>query len=358
MNTTRIAPVPAPAEGLFCGAIRHPQLWLWDSWTDTTPHGLELFCLALSRVDAAGVPIRPSDRNLFPFHVRRFVSRDQGESWKDLGAFMGPAAMGDGYCARNVWSGSALALPDGARLHALTGLRERGPDRCFLQTLFVAHERSGGALTMPTSAVLCPERDGAAIRAAGYYLGPAETLGANVGEADGPILAWRDPYLFWDEHKRLQMLWSAKVAPRTPALGRATLRWAGQTVAVETLHPPTLLPDAGLMTQAEVPKAYESPFHGGWLLLVSACDRQSEIQPDCEVTKLMRLYRSESSAGPWRPWLAHDSRLPIAAHGFGASILALQESQAAAAVITPITELAPEDIQLTFAPKEQVCLAG
>jgi hypothetical protein len=350
--------VPPPAPEPFHGAIRHRELWLWDSWTDATPESIELFCLALSRVDDAGGAILPRDRNDFAFHVRRFCTRDRGGSWVDLGAFVAPSDVGDGYCARNVWSGSALRLSNGDRLHALTGLRERGPDRHFVQTLFVAFEGRTGALSMPQAPLLCPERDGAAIRAAGYYLGPAEILGANEGEEDGPILAWRDPYLYWDEDKRLQMVWSAKIAPCTPALGRATLRIVGPDVVIETLHPPMLLPDADRMTQAEVPKVYQSSPQADWLLLVSACDRQSETQPDGEVSKVMRLYRAERSTGPWRSWRGEDSHLPIAPFGFGASIFAMDPEGDSGLVIAPLTEIAPEERQLTFAPAQRIRFAG
>lgn len=351
-------PVPPPSSLAFQGEIRHPDLWLWDSWVVAGEDVADLYCLALSRRTAEGAPIAPRDRNDYAFHVRRFRTSDGGRSWRDLGFVIGPASVGDGAFARNVWSGSALDLPDGRRLHALTGVREAGPGRSFLQTLFLAVAPSADGAPAPAAeALLCPERDYDRIRAAGYYLGDRARLGADDGEEGGPILAWRDPFLFEGADGALEMVWSAKAGPRTPAVGRATLIERGGVWAVGALHPPASLPDAAAMTQAEVPKIYHDERAGRFYLLISGGDRTHEGQPDGEVSKRLQLYVAGAVSGPWRPWRDEDSRLPDLDHVFGASLLHADFDAGVLTLICPITEQADPARQLTIGPVRTLTVA-
>lgn len=358
MTPQRSAPVPPLSPLVFQASIRHPDLWLWDSWTAGRDAVTDLYCLALSRRTADGVPIVPGDRNHFGFHVRRFRTTDAGRSWRDAGCVITPAAVGDGAFARNVWSGSALDLPDGRRLHALTGVREAGPDRSFLQTLFLAPGASPEAEPQPLrSALLCPERDYERIRAAGYYLDERATLGSDTGEEGGPILAWRDPFLLRAPDGGLEIVWSAKAGPRTPAIGRAALVEDGDGWSVGVLHPPTHLPDADAMTQAEVPKVYRDRERGCFFLLISACDRLYEGQPDAEVSKRLQLYTSEALDGPWRPWRDSGSALPGFEHVFGASVMDADFGAGMLTLVGPISEQAEAPLQLTFGPVRTLALA-
>ncbi len=358
MSRARSVPVPPPVPSAFQGEIRHPDLWLWDSWTVGTGDSVDLYCLALSRRTADGAPIAPCERNRFDFHVRRFRTADEGRSWTDKGAVIGPAEQGDGAFARNVWSGSALDLPDGRRIHALTGVREAGPGRSFVQTLFLAVASSAEDAPKPAAAaLLCPDRDYDRIRAAGYYLGNRSSLGADDGEEAGPILAWRDPFLFEAPNGGIEMVWSAKIGARTPAIGRATLVERGGAWLLDALHPPTELPDAAQMTQAEVPKIYRDERRGRLYLLVSAGDRLHEGQPDHEVSKRLQLYVADSLAGPWRPWREEGGGLPGFEYVFGASVLKADFEAGVLTLVGPITEQAEPARQLTIGPVQTLTVA-
>jgi len=96
-------------QNTFENGIHHPEFWLWDSWTCTDVQGLHLYCLALSKTDASGAAITPPDRNKHQFHIRHFVSLDQGNSWTDHGPVLQPGQIADGSDARNVWSGSVCS---------------------------------------------------------------------------------------------------------------------------------------------------------------------------------------------------------------------------------------------------------
>lgn len=346
----KTAPIPSPSQKVFTGGIDHPDLWLWDSWTMKEPDGgLHLYCLALSKTDSDGRAITPPERNDFTFHVRRFVSADAGWSWRDEGAVMAPGQVGDGADGRNVWSGSVLRL-DAARVaFGFTGVRDCGPDRRFLQTICVATGSGPGQPDhMPEDALSCPLRDYDAIVAKGYYLGPRDTLGSNDGEAGGPIMAWRDPYLFETADGELHAVWSAKLSPTVPAIAHARLKRDGDRISLQNLSAPIQLPDASVMTQAEVPKIYQDPSSGDFLLMVSACDRRYEGQPDSELTHFHRLYRSAQLHGPWRAYDAAGSALPGINGLFGASLLDQDISQGRFSVLGPYTENAGPERQLRF----------
>lgn len=348
-DPVRFADIPPPHLEPFYGGIIHPALWLWDSWVDTRPEWIDLYCLALARVDSGGRPILPSERNAFRFHVRRFRSDDGGQSWTDYGSFFASNVMGDGYCARNVWSGSCFDLGTGKTLHALTGLREMGEARPFLQTLFLAEaEVDAEALTGPLAALLCPIRDYDRICAAGYLLGPKHDLGSAQGEEGGPILAWRDPFIWRDENWQLHLLWSAKSGPTQACVGHAVVHKNSQGQWLADLQPPIRLPDGEGITQAEVPKVYSAEDGTGLYLLISGCDRVQETQLECDVTKVHNLYRAASITGPWRPYGSTSVLRLDQEFLYGGSFLDPIIDTKGARFIAPYTERADAHRQLTF----------
>jgi hypothetical protein len=350
MNNQFLVDIPPRCTEVFRGGIRHPALWLWDSWTAYDGVSLHLYCLALNRTARNGTPIMPGDRNNFPFHVRHFVSHDDGLSWSDLGTVAKPGLVADGADARNVWSGSVLRAPGGQWLYGFTGLRAGTADTKFIQTIFVAEGDLPDAVNRwPGEALSCPVRDYDAIRTAGYFLGPEQQLGWNTGEDGGPILAWRDPYLFYDEQGALNAVWAAKLAPTAPAVARASIRREGGEFIVDHLYAPITLPDAEQFTQAEVPKIYRDDATGVYYLLISACDRLYEGQPNAEVTMEMRLYKSETLDGPWRPFREAGSQLPELDGLFGASLTSVTGMDEKLIFLGPYTENAGPEKQLTFA---------
>lgn len=343
--------IPPAREAVFTGGIDHPDLWLWDSWTLQEPGGeWNLYCLALAKKRRDGAPIMPSQRNDFTFHVRRFTSVNAGGSWRDKGAVMRPGQIADGADGRNVWSGSTLRLDGETVAFGFTGIRDCGTSRRFLQTICVAIGTDPrGADRLPRDALSCPLRDYETIVSKGYYLGPRETLGSNEGEGGGPILSWRDPFLFVGPDGQLHAVWSAKLSPTIPAIAHARLERDGDRITLAQLSAPIELPDAHLMTQAEVPKIYRDPASGDFLLMVSACDRRYEGQLDRELTHIHRLYRSSDLRGPWTAF-GHDGSALAGLDGlFGASLVAHDVSTGRFSVIGPYTENAGPEKQLRFA---------
>ena len=343
--------VPPPCDLIFEGEIRHPDLWLWDSWTTQDEENIHLYCLALARSNTDGIEVQPADRNLYPFHVRHFFSKDKATTWKDLGVSVIPGRVMDGADARNIWSGSILKLRNGKHAFGFTGIRELPEGRSFLQSLCVGYGSSFEAMDQSISEPFCcPIRDYKLIRDTGYYLGPIEDIGSQYGEAGGPILAWRDPYLFYDAQSRLRAVWAAKVGPSSSAIGHAVLRETENMIEMETLLPPIILPDAENFTQAEVPKIYFDKSTSSYVMMISCCDRRYEGQPDSEVTHGLRLYQARD---PDSPWLAvmPNNLIMNADCIFGASLIDINMSERCLVLMGPYTENAGSERQLSFAKK-------
>lgn len=248
-----------------------------------------------------------------------------------------------------------LPLDDGRVAFGFTGVRDHGADQRFLQTICVATGPDAYSIdSMPKAAISCPLRDYDAIVGKGFYLGPHASLGSDLGEEGGPIMAWRDPFLFSDSAGDLQAIWSAKISPTRPAIAHARLKRDGKNVLLDELSSPIELPDADLMTQAEVPKLYRDPGSGDFLLMVSACDRRYEGQPDSELTHYHRLYRSTDVLGPWRAITSDNSKLPGLDGLFGGSIIGHDPALGSFKILGPYTENAGPEKQLQFAKPREV----
>ncbi len=342
--------IPPPSATLFRHGINHPDVWLWDAWTVASGETLTLFTLALARQDKKGDPIGPADRNDYPFHVRRFKSYDGGESWHDRGAFLTPSPGAGGVMAHNVWSGSAI-ISEGRMLFGFTGVRSPAPGRSFLQTICMLPTAQDGEAPAASGSIVIsnPEADYEEIISAGYYLGPRESLGDDAGEEGGPILAWRDPFLFAAIDGSIDAFWAAKTSATAPAVAHARLTRQGDGFHCKLLAPISL-PDGDDFTQAEVPKIYRDPSGAGFLLLLSTCNRLREDQPNEEVSKEMRLYRAAKTGGPWRAYRGEGSVIPGIEHLFGGAFSSIERSTNAATLIAPYTEMADIKKQLTIAP--------
>lgn len=343
-------PIPPPFPLPFTSGIVHPELWLWDSWSLTEGGTWHLYCLALSKTDKDGWNISPADRNLHQFHIRHFISQDSGLTWTDQGIYFKPETTPDGYFDRNVWSGSILKLDDKNYLTAFTAIRNIDAHHPFLQSISLAISADNNSIEYVCREPLsCPVRDYDQITSAGYYLGPKDSLGHKDGEDGGPILAWRDPYLFRDKDGKIHLFWSAKVSPKEGAIAHATLLETESGFAVDQLHPPMQLPDGKTFTQAEVPKIYSSLGDGEFYCLLAACDRLYEGQPDSEVTKVTRLYKASSLRGPWQTYNESSSKLEGLDNLFGCSLINADFDEGKIMLLAPVTEMAAKDEQLTFA---------
>lgn len=338
----RIADIPNPIDLEFTSSIAHPDLWLWDAWTCAEGGNLHLYCLAVAKV-FAGRPVQPQDRNLYQFHIRHFSSQDDGTTWRDKGVFLASSISG----RRNIWSGSILPRKSGA-LIGYTDTKWPDPAHPFVQSICIGQTHSFDEFDgLPANIVSDPVRDYNQIIEAGYYLSDRGSLGHINGEAGGPIMAWRDPFLYDDEGSVL-VFWSAKVGPRTPAIASAKLSQNASGEFSATLQRPIVLPDAHEYTQAELPKIWRDKDTGAYMLLVSACNRSHENQPDHEVSKETRLYKSETLFGDWRAWSSSGSLLQARPNSFGVSPYKWDHQNASVEVIAPITEQGSDAEKLTM----------
>lgn len=341
--------IPEPSSLIFRDGIRHPALHLWDAWSCVHAAEYHLYCLALSRTKPDGDALTAGERNDFPFHIRHFVSTDDGASWRDQGCFMAAGELATEGAERNVWSGSVEALAGDGVLMAFTTITPGDELHPFIQQLGIGgsgdHQHLGWRQQRPIS---CPVRDHAAIVAAGFYLDPPTSLGHRDGEAGGPIMAWRDPYLFFDPLGQLYLLWSAKAASGEPAVACAGLAMGPDGYQITRILPPILLPDGHDFTQAELPKIYHDATRGDYYLVLATCNRKHEQQPDNEVQKNIRLYRSRSLLGPWEGATATGSVLTADTHLFGMTVLATDFERHRMLCMAPYTEAAG-DLSLSFA---------
>lgn len=345
--------IPEPEKQTFRAGIAHPALYLWDAWSTRSGDTTHLYCLAVSRQLPDGTALEANQRNHQPFHIRHFSSQDGGASWRDLGVFQRHGQARDRHDERTIWSGSVMQLADGRWLFGYTGIRDRGPDRLFVQNLAcVLAQDSVRPTDGSQQLLLCPERDRDYIESAGYYLGDAGELGSNQGEAGGPILAWRDPFMFYDLQGELMMVWAAKNTARQNAMGLARLTLAGDTLSVAELYPPVQMPDSDEYSQLEVPKIYPDSTRNRYLLVIAASTRQSEQQPDEDVEKTMRIYYGNALRGSWHKGARTTSVLGNTQHLFGMTVLAADWQQQRLCCIAPTTERA--DKPLTFAPRFEV----
>ena len=341
--------IPEPSSLVFYNGIQHPALHLWDAWSCTESEKRHLYCLAISRTKPDGSVLTPGERNDFPFHVRHFVSTDDGTSWRDQGCFMTAGEHATSTAERNVWSGSIESLATGGVLTAFTTITPGDAMHPFIQQLSIGgsgnHEQLAWRQQRPLS---CPIRDHAAITAAGFYLDPLERLGHRDGEAGGPIMAWRDPYIFFEPEGTLYLFWSAKAASGEPAVACAELAMGADGYEISCLLPPILLPDGCDFTQAELPKIYHDVAQQCYYLVLATCNRKHEQQADSEVQKSIRLYRSASLHGPWEGALSGSSLVQRGTSLFGMTVLAADFERQRLLCMAPYTEAAGE-LSLSFA---------
>ena len=335
----------------FTNGIRHPDLHLWDAWSFVGDDDvLHLYSLAVPHARPDGTPITGPERNDTPFHVRHFSSGDLGRSWVDEGCLIAPR-VGQGLPdSRTIWSGSIEPLPDGRKLLAYTGLYELDAEHCFAQNIILALSDGYEVESRENEALICPIRDWKAITDAGYYLAAPDDIGHRGGEGGGPIMAWRDPFVFIDEDDRVHLFWSAKAGPRQGALGHGLLRRDGERFRLEKLYPPVTIPDGEDVTQLELPKIYHDARQGTYYLISATCNRIDERQPDVELSKTIRLHLSSSLDGPWRPWSPEGSALPGLEGLFGMTVLKPDFDRRNLLCIAPYTGAGGDERGLTFSP--------
>jgi hypothetical protein len=343
-------PVPPPNKQVFAPGIYHPDLYLWDSWSCNSAQGVDLFCLALARNDHNGNAVSPVDRNNYFFHIRHFHSDESLMGWIDQGCFQQPGQSSDGHDARNIWSGSVIDLYEAGQLFSYTGIQQGDNDHPFIQSLAIAYCDKDSKFSHGNT-ILCPVQDREMILNAGYYLAEGENLGYKNGEQGGPIMAWRDPFLFKDANDNLLMTWAAKATSSKGSLGLAKLTLDKQfNCSVETLYPPVTLPDDEEFSQLELPKIYHNPVENYYILCISTTNRKSEYQPQSEIVMKTRLYTSANLNEGWNPAGTHTSIVEGIQNQFGMSVLKADYRKGHLYCMAPYTENAKEELQLSFPP--------
>lgn len=332
----------------FDDGIDHPDYYLWDAWSYRQADRTHLYCLAVSRFDDQGHKLDPKNRNNLPFHVRHFVSADNGESWLDAGCFQQPRPELDDFDSKTIWSSSITLLEDDRKLVAFTGLKACAEPQLFLQSMGVAISSDGYDIDSASiQLVSSPEDDWQRIIDKGYFVGDRSQLGHKDGEDGGPILAWRDPYILVHENE-IHMFWCAKINSQTPALGHATLIEDDKGFAIKMFYSPVEIPDGNRFTQLELPKVIYDDVNNKFYLIIATCNRVYEGQSDSEVDKQIRLYASNSLDGPWIPHFDNSSSLGLGAqHMFGLTVLNADFKKGQLQCISPFTEAAEKPLTLS-----------
>ena len=341
--------IPAAYTGEFENGIHHPLLYLWDAWSYEESGVLHLYCLAVSRLKPDGTVLDPTERNSYPFHVRHFLSKNSGTTWKDEGCFLTPRLGENMYDSRTIWSGSSELLPDGKKLMAYTGIYQIDENQCFLQNIALAISNDGFEINKRFDSPLsCPKRDWTTITNLGYYLDQPFNLGHKDGENGGPIMAWRDPFVFIDVEENIHLFWAAKTDSHKSAMAHVTIEKDGETFRINKIFPPITLPDQANFTQLELPKMYYDAEKKWYYLIVSTCNRLYEGQSDEEVDKSLRLYRSSSLDGPWQPYGKEGSLILKNKNLFGLTVLKTDFKNNRLLCIAPYTDAAPNQLSFTF----------
>ena len=68
----------------------------------------------------------------------------------------------------------------------------------------------------------CPIRDRELICGAGLLPGRSRRdSGHDDGEEGGPVMTWRDPFIFFDDQQQLHLFWAAKSKPTHGVIAHA-----------------------------------------------------------------------------------------------------------------------------------------
>lgn len=340
--------IPLPYNRQFENGICHPLLYLWDAWSYVEDDIIHLYCLAVSRLKLDGTPLQPAERNDFQFHIRHFTSDNNGRSWKDEGCFLETNPWSEKFNFYTIWSGSVEALSNGEKLVAFTALEQVDINHKFAQNIAIATSRDGYVVDQILDIALSsPRKDWQAIINKGYYLDAPEKLGNTAGENGGPILAWRDPFIFLDQEEKINLFWGGKVSPKKGALVRAELEKSGTSYKIAKLHPPTTVPDGDEFTQLELPKVLYDKDKKLYYLIISSCNRLYEGQSDEEVDKGVRVYKSKMINGPWETL---GGKILGSENLFGPTVLKTDFRNNRLLCIAPYTDAAEKHLSLTFSP--------
>jgi beta-fructofuranosidase len=243
------------------------EFYIWDNWILKDGANLHRYYLAASK------EFTPDERHENAY-IRHAVSRDEGKTWKDLGAVLEPNADGD-WPNLVVWSGSAIKYRDEILLFVTGRSKEDG----LLQRIGLARSKDGHNFS-DIKLILSPE----------------EKFNYDISDEDGVIMAWRDPFVFLDpESDSYHMLFAAK--EKNGDIIKASI---GHAIALdESLENWKLLEALDLsesFPQIEVPSLIYKD--GDYYLFVSTQNHPLE-KTNLKKEAEFKYYKSNSLTGAW-----------------------------------------------------------
>ncbi|MEJ2310643.1 MAG: glycoside hydrolase family 68 protein [Gammaproteobacteria bacterium] len=248
--------------------------YIWDSWIVEDQGVLHRYALSAPKEGYT-----PNERHEHAF-VRHAVSNDGGVTWKDLGPAVTPQPKGT-WPDHVVWTSSVmLHKNEQGEKEFLMFITGRSEEDDLTQRIGLARSTDGHHFSVPT-----------------VILSPTETLGYDITDDDGIIMAWRDPYLIQDPADgRWHMVFSAKSKDSCgvirPTVGHAVAEDASFTSW--SLQPPMTLPQ--YYRQVEVP--YMLHRDGKYYLFVST-QANPLVDNNAGKEAAFRGYEGDSITGPW-----------------------------------------------------------
>ena len=163
-------------------ALVSKDFYIWDNWVLSDEGKLHRYFLAASKKYTL-------DERHEHAYIRHAVSVNKAKSWNDLGAVLKPTKDAS-WPDLVVWSGSAVKKDDEILLFVTGRSKEDG----LLQKIGLA--RSSDAHKFSKIKLI---------------LEPTEAFNYDISDDDGVIMAWRDPFVFYDAKTKLwHMFFAAK----------------------------------------------------------------------------------------------------------------------------------------------------
>ena len=252
------------------GTIDAGSHYLWDNWLCHFEKDglLHRFSLAAPRT------LESAERH-FHAAIHHWTTSD-GKQWRYRGIAV-ERGLPDSFDGQAAWSGCAVDLGPCLALF-YTGLGV-GDDR--RQTIAVAFAEDGLHFTKQARPILEPG---------------GEELGYHLGDEDGVVMAWRDPFVFQPpDSGEWHMVFSAKRErpvcrggfAHAVALDQSLLRWE--------LRPPIDLPNC--YHQMECPAIL---YQGDYVYCV-ASTKDRAVDGAAEANTAIRAWRATKLEGPWEP---------------------------------------------------------
>jgi hypothetical protein len=286
--------------------IQSPDFYVWDNWgfiaLDGRIHIYAQYCPKAT--------CQAQEDRYWQAVIRHFCSEDEGLHWYDCATALAINPDRDAFDSYVIWSGSTLPLADGRVLMAYTGLQapkvtQINSRRLALQSIGLAMSYDGGyTFARPAQPLISAARQYDELRRLGYYFGPKETLGM-IDEPDGTFMTLRDPFLFMED-EILHIFFGAKMDAGNDGQTRI-INAVGHAVITNinrldqcTLCRPIRFSNETDFNQCELPNVFRRGAY--YYLIISATYLHYIGEPDTDVDKTVRIYRSQDIESGWEPF--------------------------------------------------------